>query len=620
MYKPTDKQRGLFGADSGLNERLRGLLHKSWAEGFQREVLPILLAKEDEFAHLYSRHGRPNWSVARMVGLLVLRELLLLKSDRELAESFAFDRRFQHALDVSDASDQVISERSIAAFRARLAHGDPEGELLESVFTAVSETVIRRLGVSTKEQRTDSTFVKSNIKRRNRRALVQETLRAFLLELQRRDRLEEVADEIRQWLAELQGWDSSLKLAQLGRWIHELVTQFAADDEVSQSEAYATLVEVFAQHFEVADDADEEPDDPDEESDDAGDPPTRGASSSPRRRGGRSASKAKKDKRKKQRKSRRKNRRVADDVTPLADVRGGIQSPHDVDARKGRKGVGYQLHVTETCRNEGVEVITDVAVTTANQHDSTQLPGILQRLSEHEQSPAVLYADGAYPTLDNLDEAARQGVELCAPVHRGNLAAHHPKLSREDFRFDHEGRVVACPQGQRPRRHAPLRGSAVSNVALHVLFDGARCAGCPTLGRCPTQAHNRGKERKLCIDPRLRERDARLREQQARQWRARYRVRAGIEATMSELARAHGAKELTVRGLAMVRMRVFLKATACNVKRCLRALATVARGRPEEPGAGPTTRPWRPYSGLQNALITLRSFVAASTSRAPAIL
>ena len=42
---------------------------------------------------------------------------------------------------------------------ARLAQGDPEGRLLQSVFSSISETVVRRLALSTKEQRTDSTFV-----------------------------------------------------------------------------------------------------------------------------------------------------------------------------------------------------------------------------------------------------------------------------------------------------------------------------------------------------------------------------------------------------------------------------------------------------------------------------
>ena len=115
----------------------------------------------------------PQWLlltafIAAIVLLWSLRELLLLKSDRELAESFAFDLRFQHALDVSAPEDRVISERSIAGFRARLAQGDPEGRLLQSVFSSISETVVRRLALSTKEQRTDSTFVTSNIQRRNR--------------------------------------------------------------------------------------------------------------------------------------------------------------------------------------------------------------------------------------------------------------------------------------------------------------------------------------------------------------------------------------------------------------------------------------------------------------------
>ena len=53
------------------------------------------------------------------------------------------------------------------------------------------------------------------------------------------------------------------------------------------------------------------------------------------------------------------------------------------------------------------------------------------------------------------------------------------------------------------------------------------------------------------------------------QWRSRYGLRAGIEGTNSELKRRLG--RLRVRGGERVRIAVYLKALACNVKRMVRA-------------------------------------------------
>ena len=55
------------------------------------------------------------------------------------------------------------------------------------------------------------------------------------------------------------------------------------------------------------------------------------------------------------------------------------------------------------------------------------------------------------------------------------------------------------------------------------------------------------------------------------QWRKRYGLRAGIEGTNSELKRRHGLGRLRVRGGERVRLVVYLKALACNVKRMVRA-------------------------------------------------
>jgi len=74
MYKKTDPQRYLFCIKTQLSKSLRTRLKDSWAQLFRAKVLPILLKSEDNFALLYGTTGRPNFSVARMLGLCFLQE------------------------------------------------------------------------------------------------------------------------------------------------------------------------------------------------------------------------------------------------------------------------------------------------------------------------------------------------------------------------------------------------------------------------------------------------------------------------------------------------------------------------------------------------------------------
>ena len=53
----------------------RRRLEDSWAEWFRREGLPVLLQMEPEFAGLYAEGGRPNFSVARLLGISLLQHL-----------------------------------------------------------------------------------------------------------------------------------------------------------------------------------------------------------------------------------------------------------------------------------------------------------------------------------------------------------------------------------------------------------------------------------------------------------------------------------------------------------------------------------------------------------------
>ncbi len=87
MYKKTSPQQKLFGIDTQLSPSSRNRIESSWAQLFKLEVLPILLKNEDRYAMLYGKTGRPNFSVARLLGLCLLQELNVLGT---LSISFSY--------------------------------------------------------------------------------------------------------------------------------------------------------------------------------------------------------------------------------------------------------------------------------------------------------------------------------------------------------------------------------------------------------------------------------------------------------------------------------------------------------------------------------------------------
>jgi hypothetical protein len=135
MYKKTPPQMKLFGIETKVSPSLRTRLESSWAHLFRCEILPILLRNEDRYAMLYGKTGRPNFSVARLLGLCLLQEWNDV-SDQEALDAYSFDIRWRYALDASDEED-YLSRRSLVEFRRRLASKDPEMKLIRAVFDNV---------------------------------------------------------------------------------------------------------------------------------------------------------------------------------------------------------------------------------------------------------------------------------------------------------------------------------------------------------------------------------------------------------------------------------------------------------------------------------------------------
>lgn len=264
-----------------------------------------------------------------------------------------------------------------------------------------------------------------------------------------------------------------------------------------------------------------------------------------------------------------------------------LQSPYDPDASYGHKGSGYSLHVTETCNNVSKsEIITDYEGHGAGRSDAGKTLSVLERLTETGLKPETLFADGGYPSVPSTLTIIRQQVEFMAPVNRGPLA--DSVVGRDRFQFSSDGRVIKCPMGFSPIDHRILSANNTTRRSLHAIFDGEACRSCNMLDRCPVRAPNhrdRGCQHcdtvgnfRLEITPELRLRDQMYIDQQTCQWKERYKIRSGIEATNSELKRSHGIGRLRVRRAVKVCFAVACKLTACNIKRWAKAYFYALRG------------------------------------------
>ena len=297
-------------------------------------------------------------------------------------------------------------------------------------------------------------------------------------------------------------------------------------------------------------------------------------------------------------KKRKKPRRGDDDagerrvpvvLKPPEEVSSAsLQSPHDPDATyNGRKGKGYEVQIAETCHPDNcVEVITHVEVTEACARDAQATMPILQNLTERDQQPQELVADTAYGSAENAVDAERLGTELVSPVSGRAVAveAEGPEkqpLTSADFHIDARGEDPAvCPGGHFSTGQIP---HATHPYRLTLTFDRTTCEACPLFPRCPASRKASPDGYVLSVDLAGANLERRRRAEAGGQFRPRYRIRAGIEATNSELKRRHGLGAVRVRGQPRVRLAVNLKALACNVKRMVRA----SRPEPARMGAVP---------------------------------
>jgi transposase len=350
-----------------------------------RDELGTVFADAD-FADLFPERGQPGlapWRLA-LVTLLQFREDL---SDRRAAEAVRARIDWKYLLGL-ELADPGFDASVLCEFRARLLEGAAEERLLDRLLARCRELgLVKARG----RQRSDTTHVLAAIRTLNRLELVGETLRAALNELAAAapDWLRAVAP--RAWYERyaLRVEDGRLPrtaaereayartVGEDGFALLDRLDAPEAPEELRRLPAVEVLRRVWARHFVR----------------EGGAPPDGGA-----------------------------RLRAKDDPPP--PVTEPIESPYDTQARfrtrSGTSWVGYVVHLSESCEDDGVHLITHAMTTFATVHEARCTAAIHAALAGKGLVPAEHLADAAYVDAELLVRSREDhGIDLVGPP-RGN--------------------------------------------------------------------------------------------------------------------------------------------------------------------------------------------------------
>ncbi|MDQ3641219.1 MAG: IS1182 family transposase [Actinomycetota bacterium] len=273
--------------------------------------------------------------------------------------------------------------------------------------------------------------------------------------------------------------------------------------------------------------------------------------------------------------------RKAGDLPPAGQR---IDSPYDPEATFGNKRsttwTGYKVHLTETCEDDEVHLITNVETTAAVTSDVDQTAPIHTSLAAKGLLPGDHLLDAGYVDAELLvDSQAEHGVRLVGPVRPDvswqTQAAQGFDISH--FVIDWETRQVTCPEGKTSALWQPGR-DRWGNEIIHTEFARRECLACRSRPLC-TRAKTEGREMTLRPRERHEALQAARQRQETAEWKAEYAMRAGIEGTLSEGVRGFGLRRCRYVGLAKSHLQHVITAAAMNLSRLAAWLAGVPRAK-----------------------------------------
>jgi DDE family transposase/transposase-like protein DUF772 len=264
---------------------------------------------------------------------------------------------------------------------------------------------------------------------------------------------------------------------------------------------------------------------------------------------------------------------------PPAGMR--MDSPSDPDAHYGNKRsitwTGDKVHMTETCDDDTLHVMTHVETTEAAVTDVTMTEAIHQALVDTQLPPETHIVDAGSVDATLLVESPRDfHIALIGPV-RPNIswqAKNEQAYDISHFHIDWEARQVTCPRGKTSSAWS-TRQDRWQNPVISVKFAKTTCRDCEGRSLC-TKAKTAPRHMTLRPQQEHQILQAVRQQQSTEEWKAQYDKRAGVEGTLSQGIRAFGLRQCRYRGLPKTRLQHLAIAAAINIDR----LAAWLDGRP----------------------------------------
>jgi hypothetical protein len=528
IYTKDHKTPDMFDPFPFLGPKRKQRIEESWAKVFREHILPTLPV-EKVFSKYDPVMGAPTKELYAMLGLMVIQQMHDL-TDEEAVDQFAYNLQWHYALNITSAADAdaYVSPKTLWTMRNVLT----ERNLYQDIFNDITKTLAEVFSVDVSKQRFDSVHIFSNMRHLGRLGLFVKTVKKFLVNLKRhhKDLYESLETAITDRYMTKQGdavfsmvkpSESINTLAKLADDVFTLVERFRGNEPVATMTSYQLLARLLKEQCIVA-------------------------------RIDTHMSQV----------SVKANKDVPSD---------SLQNPSDPDAGyDGHKGKGYQVQVAESYGTsedtDTLNLITSVIVEPAHKSDVHATIPLIESTEKLGLKPEAVIADTPYGSDENCEKAKTMGVEVVSPV-MGKLGEDSVPLT--EFTMNSENEVTSCPEGCAPEK---TRSKDDNHTAL---FSKKTCRGCSRKKSCPTMPGKKG--RYLRYDDKAIRLAQRRAQEDTPEFRDRYRFRAGIEGTMSQLDRLTGVKTLRIRGLSAVSFAAHLKAAGINIIR-----ATVHRNRENE--------------------------------------
>jgi transposase len=487
------------------------------------------LYQDEDFRKFYPSRGQPALPPWRLA-LTTVFQFLEHLSDRQAADAVRARIDWKYALGL-ELTDPGFHFSVLTEFRTRLVAGGAEHLLLDRMLERFKA---RGLVKARGKQRTDSTHVLAAVHDLHLLELVAETLRATLDDLAAvvPDWLRKVAQPV--WFERYGRRVEDYRLPKSQEKREALALEVGADgfilldaldkagapEEAGKVAMVGTLRDVWRIHY------------------------AREGDGPPRWRAG----------------------------SELPPVGERLQSPYDPEmhysTKRQMEWSGYKVHVTETCDEDAAHLVTHVTTCPAMQPDMASTAAIHKNLADKDLLPAEHFVDSAYVDAALLVGSQRDhGVSLEGPVRA--VAKRRTKAEQayeqRHFSIDWEREQVTCPQG---KTSVTWRTGLdeVGAPRIGVVFSRTDCGACAARPLCTPAKEAR---RSLYFHPRPEYEAlnaARVRMHDPA-WKRRYRVRAGIEGTLSQGVRAFGLRRSRYIGLAKTGLQQVCTGAAMNVSR-----------------------------------------------------